>query len=84
MSVQGGPHCNRCAILGILYVVGVPGLKPIRLRASLSQRELAHLSGVAASTIARIEMGHDAHPRTVRRLAEALKREPADLMELDK
>jgi transcriptional regulator with XRE-family HTH domain len=54
------------------------------MRAALSQRELAKLSGVAASTIARIESGEKAHPRTVRLLAKALEREPAELMELDK
>lgn len=82
--MQGGAYCCRCAILEILYVVGVPGLRRLRMRASLSLRELAARSGVAASTIARIESGKDAHPRTVRRLAEALNREPAELMELDK
>lgn len=72
----------RCAILESLYVVGVPGLKRWRERAVLSQRELSQRSGVAASTIARIEMGKDAHPRTVRRLAEALKCDPTELLEL--
>jgi DNA-binding XRE family transcriptional regulator len=65
-------------------VVDVPALTRLRNRASLSQRELAKLSGVAASTIARIEAGHKAHPKTVRMLAEALKCAPTELTGLDK
>ena len=49
----------------------------------LSQRELAKLADVSHVTIARLEGGHDAHPRTVRRLAEALKVTPAELQRLD-
>lgn len=61
-------------------VVKVPGLARCRLDAMLSQRELARLAGVSHVTIARLERyGHDAHPRTVRKLAEALDVTPADL-----
>jgi DNA-binding XRE family transcriptional regulator len=56
-------------------------LAKTRERAGLAQRDLAQRSGVAASTIARIETGHEAHPSTTRRLAAALGCEPADLME---
>lgn len=52
-----------------------------RLRAGLSQRDLAKLSGVAASTIARIEVGEEAFPSTARRLAAVLNCQPGDLME---
>jgi transcriptional regulator with XRE-family HTH domain len=45
----------------------------------LSQRELAERAGVSHVTIARLEGGQDAHPRTVRKLAEALRVTPADL-----
>lgn len=65
-------------------MVEVPGLKRLRIRAAISQRELAKVSGVAASTIARIERGEEAHLKTVRNLAKALGVQPADLMELDK
>jgi transcriptional regulator with XRE-family HTH domain len=61
-------------------VVKVPALARFRLQAALSQRELAQQSGVSHPTIARLERGTDAHPRTVRRLAEALGVKPADLM----
>lgn len=61
-------------------VVTLPRLKSRRLRAALSQRDLAARSGVAASTIVRIEKGHETHPLTTRRLAEALQCDPSELM----
>ena len=61
-------------------VVKVPGLARCRIAAALSQRELAKSAGVSHVTIARLESGHDAHPRTIRKLAEALGVKPADLM----
>jgi transcriptional regulator with XRE-family HTH domain len=60
-------------------VVKVPGLVRCRMAATLSQRELAAIAGVSHVTIARLEGGHDAHPRTVRKLAEALAVKPAEL-----
>jgi transcriptional regulator with XRE-family HTH domain len=63
------------------YVVKVPGLKRMRLKVPLSQRELAQRSGVAASTIANAETGAEVYPSTVRRLAKALGCEPRELME---
>src|SRR4051812_43484341 len=62
------------------YVVTLPHLRRERLRVPLSQRDLAKVSGVAASTIARIEAGGDVHPSTVRRLAQALKCPTTQLM----
>jgi transcriptional regulator with XRE-family HTH domain len=56
-------------------------LRGVRERKALSQRELAERSGVNRVTIARIEAGlQEPHPRTTRRLAEALGVEPAELM----
>jgi transcriptional regulator with XRE-family HTH domain len=60
-------------------VVKVPGLARCRSAATLSQRELAEKAGVSHVTIARLEGGHDAHPRTIRKLASALGVDPADL-----
>ncbi len=62
-------------------VVTLPRLRARRLKAALSQRALAAEADVAASTIARIEMGGDVYPSTVGKLAKALKCEPAELME---
>jgi HTH-type transcriptional regulator, competence development regulator len=54
-----------------------------RLRAArvLSQAELADMSGVSRTAIARAETGQGIpHPRTIRRLAEALGVEPSELI----
>jgi transcriptional regulator with XRE-family HTH domain len=59
----------------------VPRLRDRRIRAALSQRDLAARSGVALSTIAALETGSQgARPSTIRRLAVALKVQPSDLM----
>jgi DNA-binding Xre family transcriptional regulator len=57
-------------------------LKELRRRRVLSMRELEELSGVSHNTIWRIESGRQgAHPRTIRRLAEALGVDPEELLE---
>ncbi len=57
-----------------------PGLRGLRERAALSQQELSDRSGVGRATIAGLESGRrTAQPRTVRRLAETLNTEPAEL-----
>lgn len=51
----------------------VPRLREWRLKRGLAQRDLARVSGVGVSTIARLECGHQhAQPSTMRRLSEAL------------
>jgi transcriptional regulator with XRE-family HTH domain len=63
--------------------VNVERLKELREERALSMRELASRSGVAHQTIYRLEHGqHNAHPRTVRHLAEALGVEPRELLTL--
>jgi transcriptional regulator with XRE-family HTH domain len=57
-------------------------LRELRDKASLSQEELAELAGVSRTTIAELELGKRApHPKTRRKLAEALGVEPAELMD---
>jgi|tagenome__1003787_1003787.scaffolds.fasta_scaffold20186662_2 transcriptional regulator with XRE-family HTH domain len=57
-------------------------LRAIRERAALSQRELAELAGITPVQVSRIERGDaEPYPATVRKLAAALKVQPADLME---
>ena len=60
----------------------VPNLRQVRERRLLTQADLAERSGVAETTINRLENGHhQARISTVRKLAEALGVDPAELME---
>ncbi len=68
------------ATIALPSVVKLPGLVRCRLDAALSQRELAAMAGISPVTIARLEGGQEARPRTIRKLAEALKVMPRDLM----
>jgi transcriptional regulator with XRE-family HTH domain len=55
-------------------------LREHRRRRTLTQEELEKLSGVSRPTIAALELGYRrAHPRTVAKLAKALKVKPEDL-----
>ena len=55
--------------------------KELRRERVLSLRELEERSGVSYNTIWRIEDGRQGtHPRTVRKLAEALGVEPSELV----
>ena len=56
-------------------------LKELRRERVLSLRELEARSGVSYNTIWRIEDGRQgAHPRTIRKLAEALGVQPSELI----
>jgi transcriptional regulator with XRE-family HTH domain len=59
--------------------VHVARLREQRLRAALSQDELARLAGVSRYTVMKLEGGRDAWPQTVRKLARALRIKPAEL-----
>ena len=55
-------------------------LKELREDRAYSARTLAELAGVHYQTILRVEGGQsEAHPQTIRRLAEALGVEPREL-----
>jgi transcriptional regulator with XRE-family HTH domain len=61
--------------------VNVERLKELRRERVLSLRELEERSGVSYNTIWRIEDGRQgAHPRTVRKLAQALSVDPKELI----
>jgi len=61
--------------------VNVERLKELRRERVLSLRELEEKSGVSYNTIWRLEDGRQgAHPRTVRKLAEALGVQPSELI----
>ena len=60
--------------------VNVERLKELRRERVLSLRELEEKSGVSYNTIWRIEDGRQgAHPRTIRKLADALGVQPSEL-----
>ncbi len=62
--------------------VPLPGLRAVRRRSGLTQRELARLAGVGKGTVSDLEaLKRGGYPRTIRRLADALGAAPADLME---
>jgi transcriptional regulator with XRE-family HTH domain len=61
----------------------VPGLAGVRRWRLLTQQELAEAAGVHFTTVWRLEHGHEASARTVRKLARALKVSPYDLTETD-
>ncbi len=63
-----------------LNVVKLPGLLRMRLRAALTQAQLAQRAGILRPTVTRLENGKDARVSTLRKLADALACEPDDLM----
>jgi transcriptional regulator with XRE-family HTH domain len=61
--------------------VNVERLKKFRKLRAFSQQELADAAGVGRNTISRIERGETgAHGRTLRRLAQALSVDVAELV----
>jgi transcriptional regulator with XRE-family HTH domain len=74
---------NPTLAQGQQRLVKATRLRLVRQRKPYSQEELAALAKVSRNTIARIEAGFEAHPRTIRKLAEALGVEPHELMEDD-
>jgi transcriptional regulator with XRE-family HTH domain len=61
--------------------VNVERLRELRKERVLSLRELEERSGVSYNTIWRIEDGRQgAHPRTIRKLADALGVRPSELI----
>jgi transcriptional regulator with XRE-family HTH domain len=64
--------------------VNVQRLKELRRQKVLSMRELEEMSGVSYNTIWRLENGlTGAQPRTIRRIAEVLGVEPAELLKAE-
>jgi transcriptional regulator with XRE-family HTH domain len=63
-------------------LAGDVGLRELREERLLSQQELASRAGVSKTTIVNIETGQiRPHPATLRKLAAALKVDPAALAE---
>lgn len=61
--------------------VNTERLRELRRQRVLSMRDLQERSGVSHNTIWRIESGRQGvHPRTIRKLAEALGVEPEEML----
>jgi transcriptional regulator with XRE-family HTH domain len=59
----------------------LPALAAHRRRRGLTQRQLGEISGVAHTTVQRLEsLNRGAYPQTLRKLATALRVEPKDLL----
>ncbi len=59
-------------------------LRQLRQLKVLSMRELEEAAGVSYNTIWRLETGKtEAHPRTIRRIANALGVDPSELVEVE-
>jgi transcriptional regulator with XRE-family HTH domain len=62
--------------------VSADRLRRLRNERLLSQRELAEKAGLSPTTILKLEAGRveESHPRTVRKLVQALDVKPAELL----
>ena len=62
--------------------VSADKLRRLRNESLLSQRELAEKAGLSPTTILKLEAGRveDSHPRTVRKLVQALDVRPSELL----
>ena len=64
--------------------VNVQRLRDLRRQRVLSMRELEEMSGVSYNTIWRLETGKTgAQPRTIRKIAQALRVDPAELVKVE-
>ena len=70
-------------MLDVMPRISGEKLREARDRRLLSQRELAEKAGLSPTTILKLEAERVAepHPRTVRKLAQALEVDPAELVE---
>jgi transcriptional regulator with XRE-family HTH domain len=70
-------------MLDVMPRISGEKLKEVRDRRLLSQRELAEKAGLSPTTILKLEDDRvkEPHPRTIRKLAEALGVDPAELVE---
>jgi transcriptional regulator with XRE-family HTH domain len=56
-------------------------LKELRIRRAMTQNELAEAAGIGKNTVNRIERNHtEPRPPTLRKLADALRVDPAELI----
>ena len=73
---------NVCTIRDVMPRISRDRLRKVRDMRLLSQRELAERAGLSPTTILKLETGRvdEPHPRTIRKLADALKVDPDELV----
>ena len=73
---------NVCTILDGMPRISGDRLRKVRDKRLLSQRELAERAGLSPTTILKLESGRvdEPHPRTIRKLADALEVDPDGLI----
>jgi len=73
---------NACTILDVMPHISADRLRKVRDKRLLSQRELAERAGLSPTTILKLESGRvdEPHPRTIRKLADALEVDAAELV----
>ena len=82
MDDKGVKGRNACTILDVMPHISGDRLRKVRDKRLLSQRELAERAGLSPTTILKLESGRvdEPHPRTIRKLADALEVDPAELV----
>jgi transcriptional regulator with XRE-family HTH domain len=80
---MGRKERSVVTMLDVMPRISGEKLKEVRDRRLLSQRELAEKAGLSPTTILKLEDDRvkEPHPRTVRKLAQALEVDPAELVE---
>ena len=73
---------NVCTILDVMPHISGDRLRKVRDKRLLSQRELAERAGLSPTTILKLESGRvdEPHPRTIRKLTDALEVDPDELL----
>jgi transcriptional regulator with XRE-family HTH domain len=79
---NGAKGRNVCTILDVMPRISGDRLRKVRDMRLLSQRELAERAGLSPTTILKLESGRvdEPHPRTIRKLADALEVNPDELI----
>jgi transcriptional regulator with XRE-family HTH domain len=79
---NGAKGRNVCTILDVMPRISGDRLRKVRDMRLLSQRELAERAGLSPTTILKLESGRvdEPHPRTIRKLADALEVDPDELI----
>jgi transcriptional regulator with XRE-family HTH domain len=79
---NGAKGRNVCTILDVMPHISRDRLRQVRDMRLLSQRELAERAGLSPTTILKLESGRvdKPHPRTIRKLADALEVDPDELI----